>query len=244
MEQVVELLFSSEPFAVPVGLEYFFVLVGVLTGSLFALDRKLDVIGTITLGLITGYGGGIIRDVLLQSHGVYFVDHPSLVVVSTLLSMLVFYFKGLFRHLSASITFFDAVSVALFAVAGGAKAMACGCGVVMSTMLAVITAIGGGALRDVFSGETPAIFKQSNYYAVAALLCSAVFVLMQRFGASQLAATLACVLVMLAVRYLSIYRDWKTHVDTDFTSRLWHSFKRFWHYLSEHGDPFGNDIKR
>ena len=70
MDQVLELLLSSEPFAVPVEVEYFFVLVGVLTGSLYAIDRKLDVIGTITLGLITGSGGGIIRDVLLQTHGV------------------------------------------------------------------------------------------------------------------------------------------------------------------------------
>ena len=83
MDQFLELLLSSEPFAVPVGVEYFFVLVGVLTGSLYAIDRKLDVIGTITLGLITGYGGGVIRDVLLQTHGVYLINHPSLVVMST-----------------------------------------------------------------------------------------------------------------------------------------------------------------
>ena len=244
MDQFLELLLSSEPFAVPVGVEYFFVLVGVLTGSLYAIDRKLDVIGTITLGLITGYGGGVIRDVLLQTHGVYLINHPSLVVMSTCLSLLVFYFKGVFRHLSASITLCDAISVALFAAAGGGKAMSCGLGMVMSILLAVITAVGGGALRDVFSGETPTIFKQGNYYAVAALSSAVVFVLMQRIGASQLAATLLCVLTMLLLRYLSIYRDWRTHVDTDFTSRLSASLKRFWRYLSEHGDPFGKDIRR
>lgn len=235
MDQFMQLLVSSEPFAVPVGIEYFFVLVGVFTGALVALERRIDVVGTIALGLVTGYGGGILRDVLLQSHGVYFINHPSLVVVSVLLCMLVFYFKGAFRYLAASITLVDALSVAFFAVAGGAKAMTCGLGLVMSTVLAFVTAIGGGILRDVISGETPAIFKGSNYYAIAALSCSFVFVVLQRMGASQLFATVMCVVMMLVVRYLSIYLDWRTHIDTDLTSKLPNSVRRFGHYLLEHG---------
>lgn len=234
MDQVLSLIFSSEPFTVPSTLEYLFVIVGVFTGALFACDRKLDIVGTVVLGLVTGYGGGIIRDVLLQSHGVYFLEHPSLIVVSTVLCLLVFCFRGVFKHLKASITFFDALSVAFFAVAGGAKAISCGYGFVISSILASITAVGGGALRDVCVGETPTIFKAGNYYAVAALVSSVVYVGMIQLGLSRLVATLACVIVMLLLRYLSLYRNWRTHVDTDFSSKLTHSAKRFSDYLMTH----------
>ena len=63
---------DSQVLTVPWSIDYFSVVVGVLTGALFACDRKLDIIGTVVLGLVTGYGGGIIRDMLLQTHGVYF----------------------------------------------------------------------------------------------------------------------------------------------------------------------------
>lgn len=83
---------------VPFGADFFSVAVGVLTGAIFACDRKLDIVGTIVLGLVTAYGGGIIRDLLLQDHGVYFMEYPEVILICICLAVFVFYFRGLFRH--------------------------------------------------------------------------------------------------------------------------------------------------
>ena len=159
---------DGQVLTVPWGIDYFSVVVGVLTGALFACDRKLDIIGTVVLGLVTGYGGGIIRDVLLQDKGVYFTSHPDLILLCIVLCVFVFYFRGLFQHLDAMVFFADALSVGLFALAGASKAYACGEGFVLTVILGAITAVGGGAVRDICVGETPGIFQQSNFSAVAA----------------------------------------------------------------------------
>ena len=131
---------------VPFGADFFSVAVGVLTGAIFACDRKLDIVGTIVLGLVTAYGGGIIRDLLLQDHGVYFMEYPEVILICICLAVFVFYFRGLFRHTGQVLFFADALSVALFALAGANKAFACGEGFVMVVILGALTSVGGGAL--------------------------------------------------------------------------------------------------
>ena len=149
---------DSQVLTVPWSIDYFSVVVGVLTGALFACDRKLDIIGTVVLGLVTGYGGGIIRDMLLQTHGVYFTSHPDLILICIAICAFVFYFRGLFRHLDATVFFADALSVGLFALAGASKAFSLEQGFVLSVILGAITAVGGGAVRDICVGETPGNF--------------------------------------------------------------------------------------
>ena len=100
---------------VPWSIDYFSVIAGVLTGALFACDRKLDIIGTVVCGLITGYGGGVLRDTLMQGTGVYFTAHPDLIVTCILICAFVFYFRGIFKHLEATVFLADALSVGLFA---------------------------------------------------------------------------------------------------------------------------------
>lgn len=215
-----QMVADTQVLTVPWSIDYFSVIVGVLTGALFACDRKLDIIGTVVLGLVTGYGGGIIRDLLLQDKGVYFTSHPDLILICIAICVFVFYFRGLFRHLDATVFFADALSVGLFALAGASKAFACEQGFVLSVILGAITAVGGGALRDICVGETPGIFQQSNYYAVAGLGGALVFVAMAYAGAPLVIAGVACVFVVGALRYWSVYFDWRTSNDTDLTPHV------------------------
>ena len=211
---------QGQALSVPWSIDYFSVVVGALTGALFACDRKLDIIGTVVLGLLTGYGGGIIRDMLLQDRGVYFTSHPDLIVICIAICVFVFYFRGLFRHLDATVFFADALSVGLFALAGASKAFACGEGFVLSVILGGITAVGGGAIRDICVGETPGIFQQSNFYAVAGLGGSFAFVALAYAGCPLPIAGVACVFAVTFLRYWSVYFDWKTASEADLTPHV------------------------
>lgn len=211
---------DTQALAVQWSIDYFSVIVGVLTGALFACDRKLDIIGTVVLGLVTGYGGGIIRDVLLQDHGVYFTSHPDLILICIAICVFVFYFRGLFRYLDATVFFADALSVGLFALAGASKAFSLEQGFVLTVILGAITAVGGGAVRDICVGETPGIFQQSNFYAVAGLGGSLVFVAMAYAGSPLPLAGAACVFAVVFLRYWSVYFDWKTSSEADLTPHV------------------------
>lgn len=83
-----------------------------------------------------------------------------------------------------------------------------------------ITAVGGGAIRDICVGEVPGVFQRSNYYAVAGLGGAAVYVVLARFGCPLALAGIACVLAVVALRYWSVYFDWCTTSEADLTPRI------------------------
>ena len=72
-------------------IDYFAVIVGVVMGALFAAKRNLDVIGSVAMALLTGFGGGVIRDTLLHDQGFFFMEHPLLVVCCAVVAALVFF---------------------------------------------------------------------------------------------------------------------------------------------------------
>lgn len=213
-------LVASGPLHIPWGIDFFSIIVGVVTGALFACNRKLDIVGTVASGLLTAYGGGIMRDLLLQDEGVYFMQHPNVILICIVFALFVFLFRGLFKHLSRTLFVADALSMALFALAGVNKAFSCGQGFVMAVMLGVITAVGGGTLRDACTGETPSVFKPSNFYALASLGGSLAFALVAFTGLPLVMAALACVLVAVALRFVSVRRNWKTPGDVDLAPRV------------------------
>ena len=132
----------------------------------------------------------------------------------------VFYFRGLFKHLDAMVFFADALSVGLFALAGASKAYACGEGFVLTVILGAITAVGGGAVRDICVGETPGIFQQSNFYAVAGLGGALLFTVLAYAGVPLVVAGIACVFTVGFLRYWSVYFDWKTRNEADLTPHV------------------------
>ena len=103
-------LISTSGGVVPAFIDYLSVIAGVLTGALVACDRKLDIIGVTVLGLVTGYGGGMFRDFLLQSHGVYFMAHPYLLLAAIALCVVVFFFRQIFDRIDYGVFVADALS--------------------------------------------------------------------------------------------------------------------------------------
>lgn len=205
---------------VPFGVDFFAVAVGVITGAMFACDRKLDVVGTISLAIITAYGGGVIRDLLLQDKGIYFMQYPEVVLICMGIALFVFLFRGWFKHMGQALFFADALSVALFALAGANKAFQCDQNFLIIVMLGAITAVGGGALRDICVGHTPGIFLRSNYYAIAGIAGSLAFAILALVDVPLGIAALVCIFTVVFLRYLSVYFDWQTANDTDLAPKV------------------------
>jgi len=175
-----------------------------LNGALTALQgAKLDIVGVVTLGMITALGGGILRDIILDSlPPATFSDWRYLTVAASG-GLVAFVFGRRLERLSTSITVLDAAGLSLFAVTGALKALSLDAGLGQAVILGAVTAVGGGTVRDVLIGRIPVVLR-SELYAIPALLGAFVLVIAEELGASDLAAALGGAVLCFGVRMLGV----------------------------------------
>ena len=186
------------------------VFVFALSGGLAAVRHRFDVVGIAALAIATGLGGGMVRDVLLGDGPPVALRDQTYLVAPLVAAGLVLVGHRVIELLHRPVLVFDAGGLALFCVVGTAKALDRGLGVVAAVLLGVITAVGGGVIRDVLAREVPSVFQPDGaLYAVPATLGAiAVSVAWSRtvFGA---AAAVAIVAVVLVLRLLAMRFDWR-----------------------------------
>ena len=195
--------------------DYLSVVIGAITGTLYAIDRTMDALGAAALGLATGFGGGIIRDVLLRDQGIFFMEHPLVILVCICISMVMSLNRRHLKNIQERLFYIDAFSMAWFAVAGASKSWSAGVGVVISIFLGGVTAVGGGIIRDICAGETPRVFLPSKFYGVSSLVGSMLYVFPTMLGAAPELATVLCVGSCFALTALSERFNWRTHGDPE-----------------------------
>jgi len=177
-----------------------------VNGALTAIRTvRLDIVGVITLAMITAIGGGIIRDILIDAlPPATFRDWRYLAVAAG--GGLVAFALGrwLSKHI-VPITVLDAVGLSLFAVTGASKALEHGLGAGQAVILGAITGVGGGTIRDVLIRQVPTVLT-SGLYAIPALAAATITVATDRAGVygipAALGAATACFVIrMVGVRY-------------------------------------------
>lgn len=139
-----------------------------VTGCFKAIKHELDILGLAILGLMTGIGGGIVRDVILGVPPAALTTN--LYVAICLLAAVVSYFSH--KHIAARwniILLVDAVGLGTFTAIGCTKAAGHGYGFFGVVAIGVITAIGGGIIRDILVREVSDVLK-SGFYATASIL--------------------------------------------------------------------------
>ncbi len=187
---------------------------GALGGAL-ALRRErkspYDVIGLLGLGLISGVGGGVVRDVLLGDGPPLALLHPSYLAYALCgAAVAILFGQNVGPRLLATMNVVDALALGLFTVAGSTRAMSYGLGFLPCLVLGVTTAVGGGALRDLFSGRAPATFKEGELYALVATTSAAIFLCVQRLGVPVNHAAVIGTVVGFGLRLLAIRYGWRT----------------------------------
>jgi uncharacterized membrane protein YeiH len=178
-----------------------------LNGALTALhSARLDIVGVITLGMITALGGGIIRDVLIGDlPPATFRDWRYLAVAAGG-GLVAFALGRRLDRLSLPITVLDAIGLSLFAVTGATKSLDFGLGAAQAVILGAVTAVGGGTLRDVMLSRVPAVLS-SGLYAIPALIAAAIAVVATRAGVYGVPAALAAAAVCFVIRMLGVRFD-------------------------------------
>ncbi len=175
-----------------------------LDGGLTALRAtRLDIVGVVTLAMITALGGGILRDLVIGAVPPATFDDWRYLTVASAGGLVAFALAGLPDRLNLPINLLDAAGLSLFAVTGASKALDFGLGPGQAIILGAVTAVGGGTVRDVLIGRIPAVLH-SGLYAIPALIGAAMTVAAGRLGLYGLVAALVAASVCFLVRLLGI----------------------------------------
>lgn len=175
-----------------------------LNGALTAIRvARLDIVGVVTLGVLTAIGGGIIRDVLLGALPPATFNDWRYLTVAGIGSLVAFGASNALGRLAMPILVLDAAGLSLFAVSGALKALDFQMGFSQAVILGTITAVGGGTLRDVLIREVPAVLS-SGLYAIPALVGALVLVGGDRIGVADLPAAVAGAVVCFCIRMIGV----------------------------------------
>jgi uncharacterized membrane protein YeiH len=182
-------------------------LVFALNGALTAIRSvRVDIVGVVTLGMITAMGGGIVRDVLIGRLPPATFSDWRYLAVAGVGALIAFALGRRLDRISLSINVFDALGLSFFAVTGATKALEAGLGPVQAVILGAITAVGGGTLRDVLMGQVPSVLS-SGLYAIPAVVGAAITVVAVRLGVDGPAAALVAALACFTIRMLGLRFD-------------------------------------
>ncbi|GAA0967451.1 trimeric intracellular cation channel family protein [Acrocarpospora macrocephala] len=178
------------------------------SGALQGVRKRLDVVGMAVLAFFTAVGGGVLRDLFIGIQPAAFRDVGYL-LVPVAATAVVFFWHPQVARLMPAILVFDAAGLGLFCAVGTEKALLFGLSAPHAVLLGVCTAVGGGILRDLLSGETPALLYDRQLYAVPAMLGATLMAVLSRLGVYDFAATLAAALLAFTLRLLAMRYSWR-----------------------------------
>jgi uncharacterized membrane protein YeiH len=181
------------------------VLANAVLGGMAARSARLDIVGFVILAIMSGLGGGMIRDTLLQHGTPVALTDPAYLIFAVAGGAIAFFIPLRGRWSQRSLVLLDAFAVGCWAAAGAQKALDVGLWWLPAIMLGVITAVGGGMVRDIMLMKVPTIFGGNTLYATSALLASVEMVVFNLVGSPALGSVVAIVsgalLSLLARRY-------------------------------------------
>lgn len=179
-----------------------------ISGVTTAIHKKFDLVGTLVIGFVTAIGGGTIRDILIGSFPVGWMNNRHYLLAIFVGYVLAYAFKKSVLQFKRGLFLFDTVGIGLFTVMGIEKALSFNLNWEISLILGVISACFGGVIRDVLANEVPLIFRK-EIYATACLAGGIVYLILIQICPWDYIIVPAAILTVSVIRYLSIKYEWQ-----------------------------------
>jgi uncharacterized membrane protein YeiH len=185
-------------------LDYFGIAVFAISGALLAAEKKQTLVTFIFFAVVTGVGGGTLRDLLIGAP-VFWVHTNGTLLICIGAALVPWLLRR--RVGDQALLWFDAAGLAAYATYGAAKALSWGVAPVPAFAMGVLTACTGGIIRDVLAGE-PSILLRRELYVTAAALAAGLFVGLTLLGLAGAIAAAVAVVAGFALRGAAIARGW------------------------------------
>jgi len=190
--------------------DIFAVIVFAVSGALVASRKRLDVMGFMWLAVVTGVGGGTIRDLILNVP-VFWVLNPLYVSACLVTAIVMHFVAPLVESRYTTLLWFDAFGLALVTVAGTVKAVDVGTPALVAIAMGAVTGCVGGIIRDTL-GHVPSVLLRREVYVTASVIGACTYVGLNAVGAIRPAAMITGFLVTFIVRSLAIVFGWSLPV--------------------------------
>ena len=191
---------------------YWFDLMGVavfaVSGALAAMQAGLDLFGLLVLAAVTAIGGGTLRDLLLNRHPIGWLRDGRYLAVVVVAALATAMYGQLSPGAMKGLRVADALGLALFALSGTELAEDQGMKRVPALLMGTLTAVGGGVVRDLLSGQVPLLLRR-DIYATAAIAGIALYQLLRACGIKRDAAFLIGIVCVAGLRLAAIKYDWQ-----------------------------------
>ena len=189
-------------------LEQFGIAVSAISGALAGRGKQVDLFGVLVLALVTAFGGGTVRDVIIGDVPAFWIRHPDALVNASLTGLITFFFVRYYEPPLKFLLVADAFALAFFTIAGARKAIDFHLAAGAVVAIGVITGVAGGIVRDVLTREMPLVFRPHIYlYATAAIVGASAFVLLETTHPRARENVVFCMSGILILRLAAI--RWK-----------------------------------
>jgi uncharacterized membrane protein YeiH len=177
-----------------------------VSGAMVAVQKKMDILGVVILGVTTAIGGGITRDILMGVTPPRSLTNPLYAGIAIVISLLVFFppVRGRINVNNMAFVALDALGLGTFTVIGIETAYVLN-NIFLQVFLGVLTGVGGGVMRDIFAAEKPMIFIK-RFYAVASLIGAIVCVIVYPFNKNG--AMIIGIITIIILRILAAKFKW------------------------------------
>ena len=181
------------------------------SGFIEARRKEMDLVGVFIVAFITAFGGGTLRDMLLDRRPLFWVEHQEYAILVFVLALLAWPFSAYLRSAVAekTIVIADALGLGLFSAVGASLALEAQMPIFICAMMGVTTGIFGGVLRDVLCNEIPMVFRRGQLYATCSFVGCWVYLLMELLQISSALALIFSIVVTSAMRLLAVRLDLK-----------------------------------
>jgi uncharacterized membrane protein YeiH len=182
-----------------------------LSGLLAAARKRLDAVGVVVVAGLAAFGGGTLRDILLDRRPFFWVTHADWLWALLALCIVAMLFMRA-RHFGVTeraMQWPDALGLGLFTAGGTEIALANGMPAIVAVLMGMVTAVFGGVLRDIVCNEIPSAFSDHRPYAVCSFAGGWVLVGAQQTGLSGEAALAAAALTATGLRVLALGTGWQ-----------------------------------
>lgn len=182
-----------------------------LSGILEGARKRLDAVGVVVVGFLAAFGGGTLRDLLLDQRPFFWVRHVGLLwgVLALCVLAMLFLRTRHFEVTERAIQWPDALGLGLFTASGVHQALLLEMPALVAVLMGLVTGVAGGVLRDVVCNDIPSAFRGHRPYTVCAFAGGWVYVGLWALQAPGWLALVACVVVTAGLRGLALWRDWQ-----------------------------------
>jgi len=179
--------------------------VSALSGALAARGKRIDLFGVAVLALVTAFGGGTVRDLMVGDMPVVWLRSPLYLTNATLTALIAFFITRAWQVPFYALLVADALALAFFTMIGTEKGIRLGFAPSVAVLLGIVTGVAGGIVRDVLTGQVPLVFQpEIRLYATAALCGSIGYVFMNFLGAPAPLAVAFGTTITLGLRLAGI----------------------------------------